>query len=87
MRSKACVVFPGGFGTYDELFEFLTLVKTGKKEDVPVILVGREFWDKVVNLQALADYGVISPDEDTTIRVDTAQEAWEAIAKFYKLKK
>ena len=87
MRSKACVVFPGGFGTYDELFEFLTLVKTGKKEDVPVILVGRKFWDKVVNLQALADYGVISPDEDTTIRVDTAQEAWEAIAKFYKLKK
>ena len=81
------MVFPGGFGTYDELFEFLTLVKTGKKEDVPVILVGREFWDKVVNLQALADYGVISPDEDTTIRVDTAQEAWEAIAKFYKLKK
>ncbi len=87
MRSKACVVFPGGFGTFDELFEFLTLVKTGKKEDVPVILVGRKFWDDVMNLQALADYGVISPDEDTTIRVDTAQEAWNAIAKFYKLKK
>ena len=87
MRSKACVVFPGGFGTFDELFEFLTLVKTGKKEDVPVILVGKKFWNDVMNLQALADYGVISPDEDTTIRVDTAQEAWEAIAKFYKLKK
>ena len=65
----------------------MTLVKTGKKEDVPVILVGKKFWNDVMNLQALADYGVISPDEDTTIRVDTAQEAWEAIAKFYKLKK
>lgn len=87
MRSKACVVFPGGFGTFDELFEILTLVKTGKKEDIPIILVGRQFWDEVINLKALAGYGVISPDEDTTIRVDTAQEAWEAIAKFYKLKK
>lgn len=87
MRSKACVVFPGGFGTFDELFEILTLVKTGKKADIPIILVGKKFWDEVINLQALADYGVISPDEDTTIRVDTAQEAWDAIAKFYKLKK
>lgn len=87
MRSKACVVFPGGFGTFDELFEILTLVKTGKKEDIPIILVGRDFWNGVVNTQMLADYGVISPDEDTTIRVDTAQEAWEAIAQYYKLKK
>ena len=87
MRSKACVVFPGGFGTFDELFEILTLVKTGKKADIPIVLVGRKFWDEVVNTKALASYGVISPNEDSTIRVDTAQEAWEAIAKFYKLKK
>lgn len=87
MRSKAFVVFPGGYGTFDELFEILTLVKTGKKEEIPIILVGKEFWNSVVNFAALASYGVIDNDEARTCHiVDTAQEAWDIIAKFYHIK-
>ncbi len=87
MRSRAFVVLPGGYGTFDELFEILTLIKTGKKEEIPVILVGREFWSSVVNFKALASYGVIDNDEARTCHiVDTAQEAWDIIAKFYKIK-
>ncbi len=87
MRSKAFVVFPGGFGTFDELFEILTLVKTGKKQEIPIVLVGKEFWNTVVNIPGLASYGVISPEEAESCEVvETAEEAWDIIAKFYKLK-
>jgi len=87
MRSKAFVVFPGGFGTFDELFEVLTLVKTGKKQDVPIVLVGKQFWGDVVNIKGLASYGVISPEEaEACVIVETAEEAWNEIAKFYKIK-
>lgn len=87
MRAKAFVVFPGGYGTFDELFEILTLVKTGKKEEIPIILVGKEFWGKVVNIDALASYGVINAEEARTCQtVETAEEAWAIIAKFYKIK-
>lgn len=87
MRSKAIVIFPGGFGTYDELFETLTLVQTGKKERIPIILVGKKFWSEVVSIQALADYGVISQSNINLIDVvETAKEAWDIIAKFYKIK-
>ncbi|MBO7238036.1 MAG: TIGR00730 family Rossman fold protein, partial [Elusimicrobiaceae bacterium] len=87
MRSRAVVVLPGGFGTFDEMFEILTLVQTHKKEPIPIILVGKKFWNQVINVKALADYGVIS-DADTHVYdiVDTAQEAWDIIAKFYKIK-
>ena len=85
MRAKAFVVFPGGFGTFDELFEILTLVQTGKKNKIPVILVGKEFWNTVSNLRALANYGVIShQDEQAVPIVETAEEAWNEIEKFYK---
>ncbi|MBR2082975.1 MAG: TIGR00730 family Rossman fold protein [Elusimicrobiaceae bacterium] len=88
MRAKACVVFPGGFGTFDELFEILTLIQTGKKSHIPVILVGKEFWSQVINVKALASFGMISPkDTDLCPIVETAQEAWDIIAKYYKLKK
>ena len=87
MRSKAVVVLPGGFGTFDEMFELLTLVQTGKKERIPIILIGKKFWSEVINVKALADYGVISPkDTDIYDIVDTAEEAWDIIAKFYKIK-
>lgn len=87
MRSKAFVVFPGGFGTFDELFEILTLVKTGKKQEIPIVLVGKEFWNTVVNIPGLASYGVISPEEAESCEiVETPQEAWDIIAKFYNLK-
>lgn len=87
MRAKAFVVFPGGFGTFDELFEVLTLVKTGKKQELPIVLVGKQFWNDVVNIKALSSYGVISPEEAAScVIVETAEEAWAEIAKFYNIK-
>ncbi len=87
MRAKAVVVLPGGFGTFDEMFELLTLVQTQKKERIPLILLGKEFWSKVINVEALADYGVISAKDPHVFEVaDTAQEAWNIIAKFYRIK-
>lgn len=87
MRSKAVVVLPGGFGTFDEMFEILTLVQTRKKEPIPIILIGKKFWSSVVNVQALADYGVINIDDTKVFHiVETAEEAWDVIAKFYKIK-
>ena len=87
MRAKAVVVLPGGFGTFDEMFELLTLVQTGKKERIPIILVGKEFWSQVINVKVLADYGVIHPDDTKVFQLaDTAEEAWDIIAKFYKMK-
>ena len=85
LRARAFVVFPGGFGTFDELFEILTLIQTGKKKRIPVILVGKEFWNEVINVKALASYGVIA-HEDICPIVDSAQEAWDIIATFYKIK-
>ena len=61
LRARAVAVFPGGFGTFDEMFELLTLIQTGKMRPLPILLFGREFWDRVVDFQALADEGVISP--------------------------
>ncbi len=86
MRAKAVVVFPGGFGTMDELFEALTLIQTGRMEQVPVILFGRDFWDKAINLEFLAEQGTISPgDEELITFVDSAEEAWNEIARFYDI--
>ncbi len=83
MRAKAFVVFPGGFGTFDELFEILTLIQTGKKNRIPVVLVGKEFWSKVINVNALADYGVIAHNDAKFCPVvETAEEAWAEIEKF-----
>lgn len=80
MRARAICVFPGGFGTMDELFESLTLIQTGRMERVPFLLFGREFWNRVVNWEALADAGTISPEDLDLFRfVDTAQEAVELI--------
>ncbi|KJS17987.1 MAG: lysine decarboxylase [Hoeflea sp. BRH_c9] len=81
MRAKAVAIFPGGFGTMDELFESLTLIQTGRMEHVPLILFGSEFWNSIVDFQALADFGTISPgDLDLLHFVDTADEAWSIIA-------
>ncbi|TWG97473.1 hypothetical protein L598_002000000370 [Mesorhizobium sp. J18] len=85
MRAKAVAVFPGGFGTMDELFETLTLIQTGRMERVPVTLFGKEFWQRAINLQFLAEQGTISPGDDELITfVDTAEEAWETIRAFYE---
>lgn len=87
-RSKALVVFPGGFGTLDELFEALTLIQTGKIDPIPVILFGREYWERVVNIDAMVMEGMISPeDKDLITYVETAEEAWSIIAEHYRLPK
>jgi len=80
MRAKAITVFPGGFGTLDELFEALTLIQTGRMERVPFLLFGRAFWEKIINWDALADAGTIAADDLDLFRfVDTAAEAVELI--------
>lgn len=76
MRAKAVTVFPGGFGTLDEMFEALTLIQTGRMKPVPFILFGRDFWQQVINWQALSEAGTISPEDlDLISFVDTADEA------------
>lgn len=80
MRAKAICVFPGGFGTLDELFESLTLIQTGRMQRVPFLLFGRAFWEKIINWDALADAGTISAEDLDLFRfVETAQEAMELI--------
>ncbi len=80
MRAEAICVFPGGFGTLDELFEALTLIQTGRMARVPVLLFGREFWERIVTWEALADAGTISRDDLDLFRfVESADEAFEAI--------
>ncbi|MEM9427605.1 MAG: TIGR00730 family Rossman fold protein [Pseudomonadota bacterium] len=78
MRASAIAVFPGGFGTLDELFETLTLIQTGRMRRVPVLLFGKAFWNRIVNWDALSDAGTISPDDLDLFRfVETAEEAME----------
>jgi uncharacterized protein (TIGR00730 family) len=86
MRAKAVAVFPGGFGTFDEMFELLTLIQTGKMKRIPVVLFGKEFWTRVIDFGALAREGVISPvDLELISWCDTAEEAWACIRDFYKI--
>jgi len=76
LRAKAIVVFPGGFGTLDEVFESLTLIQTKRMDKVPVILFGKDFWHKIVNWEALADAGTIAREDlDLVTFVETATEA------------
>jgi uncharacterized protein (TIGR00730 family) len=80
MRAKAICVFPGGFGTMDELFEALTLIQTGRMQRVPFLLFGAEFWQSIINWDALADAGTISAEDLDLFRfVETAQEAMALI--------
>ena len=84
LRARAVAVFPGGFGTFDELFELLTLIQTGKVRPLPILLFGRDFWSRMVNFQGLADEGVISPhDLDLIHWSEGAQEAWDFVTRFY----
>lgn len=86
MRASSVAVFPGGFGTLDEFFETLTLIQTGRMERVPVLLFGKDFWGRVINIEALAEEGTISPDDaDLFTVVDTAEEGWKVVSDFYGL--
>jgi len=77
LRAVALVIFPGGYGTLDELFEVLTLIQTRKIEPIPVLLFGKEYWDRIINFQAMVDEGVINPsDIEIFSYVETAAEAF-----------
>ena len=84
LRARAVAVFPGGFGTFDEAFELLTLIQTGKVKPLPILFFGREFWERVVDFDALAEEGVISPDDLKLFTFcESAQEAWDCICRHY----
>jgi len=86
LRASAVILFPGGFGTLDEMFEALTLRQTGKLQAVPIVLYGSDYWRKAINFEFLADEGVISDADLALINyADTPTEAWEIICKFHKL--
>ncbi len=83
-RAKALVVFPGGFGTLDELFDALTLRQTERMQAIPIILFGREYWSRVIDFQFLADEGVIADEHlDLIEYAETPEEAWEIITRFH----
>ncbi len=85
LRARAMAIFPGGFGTMDELFEALTLIQTQRMQRIPVILFGEEFWRRVINFEALAEEGTIAPEDlDLITFADTAADGWEAIRTFYE---
>ncbi len=85
MRAKALVVFPGGYGTLDELFEVLTLIQTRKVEPLPVILVGEKYWRHVFDVQYLADEGTIDQkDVELFTYAETAKEIWRRILDWYE---
>jgi uncharacterized protein (TIGR00730 family) len=86
MRAKALVAFPGGYGTFDELFETLALIQTRKIKPVPVVLVGERYWRQAFNVDFLVDEGVIE-DEDRELFwfAEAAQEIWDSILHWYRL--
>ena len=81
--AKAMIVLPGGFGTLDELFELLTLRQTGKvTKQLPIVLYGKAYWDKVLNLQAMVDYGTIAADDvGMFFTTDSVDEAYEFVTQ------
>ena len=85
LRAMALVVFPGGFGTFDELFEGLTLRQTHRMQQLPIILFGEEFWRTAVNFDYLVETGVIDRDDlDLFIFVESPEQAWDEIVKYHK---
>ena len=80
MRSVGAILFPGGFGTLDELFELLTLRQVGNKSFLPIVLYGRRFWERLVDFDHLAELGLIAEEDLQLVRfADTPQEAWQII--------
>ncbi len=84
LRAKALVVFPGGFGTIDELFDALALRQSKRMQEIPIIMFGREYWQRVINFSFLADAGAIDDaDLDLFRYAETAEEAWKIIQQFH----
>jgi uncharacterized protein (TIGR00730 family) len=85
LRAKALVAFPGGYGTFDELFEVLTLIQTRKIKPMPVILVGKEYWSRAVDFDFMVAEGVIDPeDRELFWFAETAEEVWNGILKWHE---
>ena len=85
MRARALVAFPGGYGTFDELFETLTLVQTGKKRPIPIVLFGTEFWSKAVNFDFLLEQDMITAEDRKLFKVvEKAEDGWDYIRNFWK---
>ena len=86
MRAVALIAFPGGFGTMDELFEALTLIQTNKVRYIPIILFGQQYWNKIINFDALVEEGVITQCERNLIQyAETAEQAWHLILESYTI--
>jgi len=85
LRARAFVIFPGGFGTLDEFFELLLLIQTNKNQAIPIVMIGEEYWSRVINFDFLKEEGVISPvDLDLFVFAQTADEAWQHIVDWYE---
>jgi uncharacterized protein (TIGR00730 family) len=86
LRARAIVAYPGGFGSFDELFEVLTLIQTKKVVRIPVILVGKSYWDEMLNFKRMVEFGVIDEEDMQSIHFsETAEEAWQVIQDWYQL--
>ena len=84
LRARAIAVFPGGFGTLDEMFELLTLVQTGKMAMLPILLYGRDFWNRVIDFDALVEEGVVAPQDLDLFRFcESAEEGWAFVQDYY----
>ena len=80
--AKALIVFPGGFGTFDELFEMLTLAQTSKMRRVPIVLVGRSYWSSVINFGQLVQAGTVDPaDLDLFSYANDGEDAWQELVR------
>ncbi len=85
MRARALVAFPGGFGTFDELFETLTLIQTRKLDPVPVVLIGRDYWRRAFDVDFLVDEGVIDgEDRELFWYAESAEDAWNGILQWHE---
>jgi uncharacterized protein (TIGR00730 family) len=83
LRARALVAFPGGFGTFDELFETLTLVQTGKVKPIPIILVGESYWRRAFDIDFLLEEGVIDPQDRHLFHyAETAPDIWREIRRW-----
>jgi len=88
LRAKALVVFPGGFGTVDELFGVLTLIQTRKIDPIPIVLVGKKYWKHLIDIDFLEEEGVIDPEDRSLFwYAESAKEIWEGLLKWYKVNK
>jgi uncharacterized protein (TIGR00730 family) len=86
LKARAIVAYPGGFGSFDELFEVLTLIQTKKVVAIPVILVGKSYWNEMLNFKSMVEFGVIDQEDMQSLHFsETAEEAWQVIRDWYQL--